>query len=131
VILENVGDARAKARAGDLLFGNIDTFLVWNLTGGARSGVHVTDVTNASRTQLMNLKTLDWDTELLEALTFPRTMLPEVRSSSEVYEGSAVARSLCGANRGGTRDQQAALVGASVFPAGRSEEHLRDGLFFG
>jgi len=84
-ILENVADARVKAAAGELLFGNIDTFLVWNLTGGPGGGVHVTDVTNASRTQLMNLKTLDWDEELLQAFEIPRAMLPKVRSSSEVY----------------------------------------------
>src|SRR6266852_4887390 len=80
-ILENVPDARAKAADGELLFGNIDTFLVWNLTGGPHNGLHVTDVTNASRTQLMNLKTLDWDADLLQAFDIPRAMLPQVRST--------------------------------------------------
>ena len=73
-ILENVPGVREKAAAGDLLFGNIDTFLAWNLTGGPRSGAHITDVTNASRTQLMNLRTLDWDDELLSAFEIPRAM---------------------------------------------------------
>src|SRR5512136_2854756 len=80
-ILDNVEGARAKAEKGELLFGNIDTWVIWNLTGG----VHVTDVTNASRTMLMNLNTLDWDDGLLALLGIPRAMLPAVRSSSEVY----------------------------------------------
>src|SRR5947199_7396184 len=84
-LLQNVPDARQKAAAGELLFGNIDTFLVWNLTGGPQGGAHVTDVTNASRTQLFNLKTLDWDAELLAAFEVPRAMLPQIRSSSETY----------------------------------------------
>src|SRR5450755_1896522 len=86
-LLANVPGAPERAAAGALLFGNIDTFLLWNLTGGGNGsdGVHVTDVTNASRTQLFNLKTLDWDPQLLEAFEIPRAMLPEVRSSSEVY----------------------------------------------
>ena len=80
-ILDNVPGARARAEAGELLFGNIDTFLLWNLTGG----LHVTDCTNASRTQLMNLETLDWDADLLDAFRIPRAMLPRICSSSEVY----------------------------------------------
>ena len=83
-ILRQVAGARARAEAGELLFGNIDTFLAWNLTGGPRGGVHVTDVTNASRTQLFDLRTLDWDAELLAAFEIPRAMMPEVRSSSEI-----------------------------------------------
>src|ERR1019366_8729554 len=80
-ILDNVPGVRARAESGEVIFGNIDTFLLWNLT----SGLHVTDCTNASRTQLMNLATLDWDGELLEAFRIPRAMLPHIASSSEVY----------------------------------------------
>ena len=90
-LLENVPDARAKAAAGELLFGNVDTFLLWNLTGGARGGVHTTDVTNASRTQLLSIKTLDWDEKLLAAFEVPRGMLPQVRSSSEIYGEASLA----------------------------------------
>jgi glycerol kinase len=75
-ILHNVPGVKERAAAGELLFGNIDTFLAWNLTGGPRGGAHITDVTNASRTQLMSLKTLDWDDELLSAFEIPRAMLP-------------------------------------------------------
>src|ERR1035438_2039000 len=88
-ILDNVAGARRRAEAGSLAFGNIDTYLAWHLTGGASGGIPVTDVTNASRTQLMNLDTLDWDDEMLRAFSIPRAMLPEIRSSSEVY-GHAV-----------------------------------------
>src|SRR2546427_2934756 len=84
-ILENVPPGHAPAGTGELLFGNIDTFLVWNLTGGPHGGAHVTDVTNASRTQLMNLETLSWDKELLDAFGIPEAMLPKICSSSEVY----------------------------------------------
>jgi glycerol kinase len=84
-LLQNVRGAREKAAAGELLFGNVDAFLLWNLTGGAKGGVHATDVTNASRTQLLNLKTLDWDEKLLAAFEIPRAVLPQVRSSREVY----------------------------------------------
>src|SRR5205807_4968422 len=79
-ILDNVPQARAAAQNGDLIFGTIDTFLIWWLTGGPRGGIHVTDVTNASRTLLMDLHTLDWDEELLQAVGVPRAMLPEIRS---------------------------------------------------
>jgi glycerol kinase len=78
-LLRHVPGAQRKAEAGELLFGNIDTFLVWNLTGGPKGGVHATDVTNASRTQLLNLQTLEWDEKLLSAFEIPRAMLPQVR----------------------------------------------------
>jgi len=81
-ILNNVEGARAAAEAGDLLFGNIDSFVIWNLTGGVNGGVHVTDVTNASRTQLMDLATLQWDDQILADFGIPKKMLPEIRSSS-------------------------------------------------
>src|SRR4030095_15168576 len=75
-ILDHVSNARELAEKGDALFGTIDTFLVWQLTGGVHGGLHITDVTNASRTQLMNLDTLDWDGDLLAAFEIPRSMLP-------------------------------------------------------
>src|SRR5450755_3137680 len=81
-ILDNVAGARAKADAGDLLFGNIDSWCIWNLTGGVKGGVHVTDVTNASRTMLMNLQTLEWDDEILKLMGIPRSMLPKIKASS-------------------------------------------------
>ena len=128
-ILENVADARVKAAAGELLFGNIDTFLVWNLTGGPGGGVHVTDVTNASRTQLMNLKTLDWDEELLQAFEIPRAMLPKVRSSSEVY-GAARLPEISGVPVAGVLgDQQAALVGQACFRPGEVKNTYGTGCF--
>jgi glycerol kinase len=128
-ILENVAEARAKAAAGELLFGNIDTFLVWNLTGGPNGGVHVTDVTNASRTQLMNLQTLDWDAELLRTFEIPRAMLPQVRSSSEVY-GAARLPEISGVPVAGVLgDQQAALVGQACFRPGEVKNTYGTGCF--
>jgi len=128
-ILQNAPGAREKAAAGDLLFGNIDTFLVWNLTGGPKRGVHVTDVTNASRTQLLNLKTLDWDAELLAAFEIPRAMLPEVRSSSEVY-GTATLPAISGVPVAGILgDQQAALVGQACFHPGEVKNTYGTGCF--
>jgi Glycerol kinase len=82
-ILEHVKGAREQAEAGDVIFGNIDTFLIWKLTGGCLGGVHITDVTNASRTQLMNLETLSWDKEILNVFGIPEAMLPRIHSSSE------------------------------------------------
>ena len=128
-ILSNVSGARARASAGDLLFGNIDTFLVWNLTGGPAGGVHVTDVTNASRTQLFNLQTLDWDPQLLAAFEIPRAMLPEVRSSSEIY-GEAILDEIKGVPIAGILgDQQAALVGQACFHPGEVKNTYGTGCF--
>jgi glycerol kinase len=128
-ILQNVPNARARAAAGELLFGNMDTFLVWNLTGGANGGVHVTDVTNASRTQLFNLKTLDWDTDLLKAFDVPRAMLPQVRSSSEIY-GAAALPAISGVPIAGILgDQQAALVGQTCFRPGEVKNTYGTGCF--
>ena len=84
-VLENVPGVRKLAEAGDVIFGNIDTFLIWQLTGGVNGGLHVTDVTNASRTQLMNLETLAWDKDILKTFNIPEAMLPKICSSSEVY----------------------------------------------
>jgi glycerol kinase len=128
-ILQNVPGAKEKAAAGELLFGNIDTFLVWNLTGGPQRGVHVTDVTNASRTQLFNLKTLDWDAGLLAALETPRAMLPEVRSSSEVYGAATLPAILDVPIAGILGDQQAALVGQACFRPGEVKNTYGTGCF--
>jgi glycerol kinase len=84
-ILENVEGARAKADAGELMFGTTDSWVLWNLTGGVDGGVHATDVTNASRTMFMDLTTLSWDADILAIFDVPASMLPEIRSSSEVY----------------------------------------------
>src|SRR6516225_6152679 len=128
-LLENLPGARAKAAAGELLFGNVDTFLLWNLTGGAHGGVHATDVTNASRTQLLNIKTLDWDEKLLAAFAVPRGMLPEVRSSSEIY-GEASLDAIAGVPVAGILgDQQAALVGQACFRAGEVKNTYGTGCF--
>src|SRR3989454_3847192 len=117
-LLENIPGAREKAAGGELLFGNIDTFLLWNLTGGPQGGVHITDVTNASRTQLLNLRTLDWDEKLLTAFDIPRTVLPKVRSSSEVYGESTLAAIAGAPVTGILGDQQAALVGQACLHPG-------------
>src|SRR3984893_1432074 len=107
-ILDHIPTVRDRAPAGEVLFGNIDTFLLWNLTGGPDGGLHITDCTNASRTQLMNLTTLAWDAELLEAFRIPAAMLPRIASSSEVY-GEATLDSLPGVPIAGILgDQQAA-----------------------
>ncbi|HXJ04543.1 MAG TPA: glycerol kinase GlpK [Candidatus Acidoferrum sp.] len=128
-LLKHIPGAKEKAAAGELLFGNIDTFLVWNLTGGSKRGVHVTDVTNASRTQLLNLKTLDWDSELLAEFEIPRAMLPQVRSSSEVY-GVATLPAIAGVEVAGILgDQQAALVGQACFRPGEAKNTYGTGCF--
>ncbi len=128
-VLDHVRGARERAEAGDLLFGNIDSFLLWNLTGGVDGGVHLTDVTNASRTQLMNLGTLDWDAEMLETFGIPRAMLPEIRSSSEYY-GDLKRTSLAGVPLCGVLgDQHAALVGQACFRPGQVKNTYGTGCF--
>jgi len=128
-ILDNVPDARRLAETGDALFGNIDTFLVWHLTGGPHGGLHVTDVTNASRTQLMNLQSLDWDPDLLAAFDIPRAMLPAIRSSSERY-GEAMPEAIRGVPIAGILgDQQAALVGQTCFRPGEAKNTYGTGCF--
>jgi glycerol kinase len=128
-ILRNVPEAHERAADGELLFGTIDTFLVWNLTGGPRGGQHVTDVTNASRTQLLNLKTLDWDAEMLAAFEIPRAMLPSVRSSSEVY-GTGTLAAISGVPVAGILgDQQAALFGQTCFRPGEVKNTYGTGCF--
>ena len=128
-ILEHVKGARELAEAGEAIFGNIDTFLLWHLTGGSKGGVHVTDVTNASRTQLMNLETLSWDKELLDAFGIPEAMLPKIRSSSETY-GLAKEPSIKNvAIAGILGDQQAALVGQTCFEVGEAKNTYGTGCF--
>jgi glycerol kinase len=128
-VLENVDGARAKAESGDALFGNIDTFLLWHLTGGPDGGAHITDVTNASRTQLMNLETLSWDKELLDTFGIPAAMLPKIRSSSETY-GIAQEQSIKDVPISGILgDQQAALVGQTCFEPGEAKNTYGTGCF--
>jgi glycerol kinase len=128
-ILVEVAGARAQAEDGELLFGNIDTFLIWHLTGGTHGGVHVTDVTNASRTQLMNLNTLQWDREILNDVGIPIQMLPTIVSSSEVY-GTAHLPAVAGvAIAGDLGDQQAALVGQACFNPGEAKNTYGTGCF--
>ena len=128
-LLENVEGVREQAEAGEVLFGNIDTFLVWHLTGGPHGGLQITDVTNASRTQLMNLQTLAWDDELLNAFGIPPAMLPKICSSSEVY-GEVKVGVLNGVNVAGILgDQQAALVGQACFSPGEAKNTYGTGCF--
>jgi len=128
-LLQHVAGAKQKASAGELLFGTIDTYLVWHLTGGANGGVHVTDVTNASRTQLLNLKTLQWDPSLLQEFEIPQSMLPTVKSSSEIY-GEAVTPALKGVPLAGILgDQQAALAGQACFLPGDVKNTYGTGCF--
>ncbi len=128
-ILDEVAGARAQAEAGDLLFGNIDAFLIWHLTGGPHGGVHITDVTNSSRTQLMNLTTLQWEREILRDFGIPIQMLPKIASSSEVY-GMAKLPAIAGvAIAGDLGDQQAALVGQSCFKPGEAKNTYGTGCF--
>ena len=127
-ILDNVDGARKAAEAGDLLFGNIDTWVIWNLTGGADGGVHVTDVSNASRTMLMNLETLDWDDDQLSAFGIPRSMLPAVMPSSAVYGTSKGA--LAGIPvSGDLGDQQAATFGQAAYDPGDAKNSYGTGCF--
>jgi glycerol kinase len=128
-MLENIPGLRGQAEAGDVVFGNVDTFLVWHLTGGPGGGIHVTDVTNASRTQLMSLHTLEWDAKILSAFGIPRAMLPRICSSSEVY-GTATESGLQGVTIAGILgDQQAALVGQTCFKAGEAKNTYGTGCF--
>lgn len=128
-ILEHVKGARELAQKGEVIFGNIDTFLVWHLTGGTKGGVHITDVTNASRTQLMNLKTQAWDEEILSALEIPKAMLPTIRSSSEIYGNASVTSIENVAIAGILGDQQAALVGQACFESGEAKNTYGTGCF--
>lgn len=129
-ILENVEGAKEKAEAGDLLFGNTDTWLVWNLTGGAENdGVHVTDVTNASRTMLMNLHDLTWNEDIASDMGIPLSMLPEIKSSSEVY-GECKPGVISGTPIAGILgDQQAATFGQACLEKGTAKNTYGTGNF--
>ncbi len=128
-ILNEVAGARLHAEAGDLLAGTIDSFLIWNLTGGSSGGVHVTDVTNVSRTQLMNLATLEWDPEILRDFDIPIQMLPTIVSSSEVYGHARLPAIQEVAIAGDLGDQQAALVGQACFKLGQAKNTYGTGCF--
>jgi glycerol kinase len=127
-LLDNVAGARARAASGDILFGTIDSWLFWNLTGGKEGGRHVTDVTNASRTQLMNIETLDWDESMLRAFDIPREVLPEIRPSSAIHGeirdpfGGVPIAGILG-------DQQAALFGQACFQPGDAKNTYGTGCF--
>ncbi len=127
-ILDNVPGVREAAEKGEAIFGNMDTWLIWNLTGGVRGGIHVTDLTNASRTLLMNLEALDWEQSILDVMGIPRAMLPRICSSSEIYgyatgllDGIPVA--------GDLGDQQAALFGQACFEPGDAKNTYGTGCF--
>ena len=126
-ILDNDPSLKEKAEKGEILFGNIDTWVIWNMTGGPKGGVHITDVTNASRTFMMNLKTLDWDPEMLEVWAFPARCC-RIKASSQVYgyakgdlEGVPVA--------GDLGDQQAALFGQTCYSPGEAKNTYGTGCF--
>jgi glycerol kinase len=128
-LLDNVPGAREKAENGELCFGTIDTWLIWNLTGGPDGGVHVTDVSNASRTFLMNLHTLEWDDEMLEIIGVPRAMLPEIKASSEVYGFIRIPELKGIPVSGNLGDQQAALFGQTCYTAGEAKNTYGTGCF--
>ncbi|HUX11460.1 MAG TPA: glycerol kinase GlpK [Spirochaetia bacterium] len=127
-ILDNVDGVRAKAENGDVLFGTMDSWLIWNLTGGADGGVHVTDVTNASRTMLMNIQTLEWDEQMLELMGVPKAMLPKIMPSSGIY-GKAVGELGGIPVAGDLGDQQAALFGQTCFEVGEGKNTYGTGCF--
>jgi glycerol kinase len=129
--LNNVPAVKNAVQEGRALVGTIDSWLVWNLSGGARGGVHVTDVTNASRTLLMNLETLDWDSELLEIFGVPSAILPEIKSSSEIYAETDPSGPLGSAIpiAGILGDQQSAMVGQACFNRGESKTTYGTGNF--
>jgi len=128
-ILDNVDGVRKRAEAGELAFGNMDTWVLWNLTGGKNGGVHATDVTNASRTMLMNLETLDWHQPSLDLMGIPESMLPEIKSSSETY-GEAQGTALGGQPVAGILgDQQAAMFGQTCFDPGDAKNTYGTGSF--
>jgi len=130
-ILDNVDGVRAEAEAGHAVFGNMDTWLIWNLTGGVDGGKHVTDVTNASRTMLMDLEKLDWDAEICREMGIPMQMLPEIRSSSEIYGHTRKDGPFGGSVRvaGDLGDQQAATVGQACFEVGEAKNTYGTGCF--
>jgi glycerol kinase len=127
-VLDNVDGVRERAQNGEVLFGNIDTWCIWNLTGGPEGGAHVTDVSNASRTMMMDLETLDWDEGILSTLGVPRAMLPDIQPSSQVYgeaKGDLAGISVAG----DLGDQQAALFGQTCFSVGEAKNTYGTGNF--
>ena len=130
-MIENIEGLQQAVSEERAIFGNIDSWLIWNLTGGQVEGKHVTDVTNASRTMLMDLRTLDWDDELLEIMSIPRSMLPKICSSSEIYGHTLETGPFQGAVRiaGILGDQQAATVGQTCFDPGEAKNTYGTGCF--
>jgi glycerol kinase len=128
-ILDNVEGARDRADAGDLMFGNMDTWLIWNLTGGTNGGLHITDVTNASRTMLMDLESLSWDSEIAGIIGVPTSMLPEIRASSEVYGEVALGGFQGIPIAGDLGDQQAATFGQACLSPGEAKNTYGTGNF--
>lgn len=129
-ILDNVEGAKAKAEAGQLAFGNTDAWVLWNMTGGVNGGVHVTDVTNASRTMLMDLSTLSWDADIAKDMGIPMSMLPEIKSSSEVYGKGREGGMVPGVPISGILgDQQAATFGQACFEVGNAKNTYGTGNF--
>ncbi len=132
-LLDNVDGLRARAEAGDILFGTVDSWLIWNLTGGPATGKHITDPTNASRTMLMDLETLAWDDELLAILQIPRSLLPEIRPSSDPrFYGMTRTDGPFGGQIpicGDLGDQQAATVGQNCFAPGEAKNTYGTGCF--
>lgn len=128
-LLNHVPGLRQLAESGEALFGNLDSFLLWQLTGGSSGGIHFTDITNASRTQLMNLQTLNWDLEILHQFGIPHAILPRIASSSEVF-GHVQHGPLTGVPIAGILgDQQAALVGQACFEVGEAKNTYGTGCF--
>jgi len=129
-MIDNIESVRAAVAKGDALAGTIDSWIIWNFTGGVNGGVHITDVTNASRTLLMNLETLDWDPELLLEMEIPLSILPEIRSSSEIY-GHIAGKFPCSGLpvSGVLGDQQAALFGQTCFSPGEAKNTYGTGCF--
>jgi glycerol kinase len=128
-ILDNFTGFREQAQNGEILFGTIDSWLIWNLTGGPENGLHITDVTNASRTLCMNLETLDWDADILKTMDIPHAMLPQILSSSEIY-GKINLGQLAGVPIAGVLgDQQAALFGQTCFDVGEAKNTYGTGCF--
>lgn len=127
-LLDNVPGLRTRAENGEIAFGTIDSWLIWNLTGGTDGGRHVTDVTNAGRTMLMNLETLQWDPSILSAMNVPEAMLPEIRSSSEVY-GTAVGQLSGVPVASALGDQQAAVFGQACYDTGTAKNTYGTGSF--
>ncbi|GGO82890.1 glycerol kinase GlpK [Wenjunlia tyrosinilytica] len=128
-LLDNVEGLRERAERGEILFGTMDSWVIWNLTGGPDGGVHVTDVTNASRTLLMNLHTLDWDDKILASLDIPKQLLPQIRSSAEVYGTAACTLAAGVPVASALGDQQAALFGQTCFSEGEAKSTYGTGTF--